>query len=531
MLAAVLGNATNAYAEPAAGMATHAADIHHVLLISLDGMHALDYTNCANGIPAVNGGVSYCPNLAALGQHAMNYVAASTSRPSDSFPGLLALVTGGSTHSTGVFYDVSYDRALSPPKVSNAVSGLSGGACPGQIGTQVIFDESIDRDTSRLDGGGGINPDYLPRDPANNCAPVYPHQFLRVNTLFEVVRAKGGYTAWSDKHPAYDLVRGPSGQGLDDFYGPEINSTVVGLPGVAGCETVADPTATGAWADSFQNIQCYDTLHLNAVLNQIDGLTHDGRRARVPTVFGANFQSVSVGQKLNEKSLSQTGGYLDALGTPSAGLLGEIQFVDHAVGKMVAELKQRGLYESTLIIITAKHGQSPIDPRALLRVPADNKSLMAPSDVLGSQVAASMEDDVSMLWLADQRQTMNSVAMLGANPAVFGGGEIFAGKSLGLIFNDPATDTRSPDILVTPTSGVVYTGGIKKIAEHGGFSHDDTNVLLLVANPQMNAAMLTRPVQTSQVAATILKVLGLNPGELTAVRQEQTRALPGFDPP
>lgn len=529
MMAAVLSGATGAYAEPADSAATQNADIRHVLLISLDGMHALDYTNCATGIPAVNGGAPYCASLAALGQHALNYVAASTSKPSDSFPGLLALVTGGSTRSTGVFYDVSYDRALSPPKVSNSVNGLAGGACPGQIGTQVVFDESIDRDTSRLDGGGGINPDYLPRDPANNCAPVYPHQFLRVNTLFEVVRAKGGYTAWIDKHPAYDLVRGPSGNGLDDFYGPEINSTVVGLPGVAGCETVVDPTATGAWADSFQNIQCYDTLHLKAVLNQIDGMTHDGKHARVPTVFGANFQSVSVGQKLNEKSLSQSGGYLDALGTPSVGLLGEIRFVDNAIGQMVAELKKRGLYESTLIIITAKHGQSPIDPKALLRVPADNKSLMAPSDVLGSQVAGSMEDDVSMLWLADQRQTANGVAMLGANPAVFGGGEIFAGKSLGLIFNDPATDSRSPDILVTPTSGVVYTGGMKKLSEHGGFSHDDTNVLLLVANPQLTPATIASPVQTSQVAATILKALGLNPGELTAVNQEQTRVLPGFD--
>lgn len=527
MIAAALTSVMGAHAAEPDHDTMHEVGIKHVLLISLDGMHAIDYANCS-GIPTVNGGAPYCTNLAALGEHALNYVQASTSAPSDSFPGLLALVTGGSTRSTGVFYDVSYDRKLSPPKLDNPVSGLAGGACPGQIGTQVVYDESIDKDTSRVDGGNGINPDYLPRDPANACAPVYPHQFLRTNTLFEVVREAGGYTAWTDKHQAYELVKGPSGNGLNDFYGPEINSTVVGLPGVAGCEHVNDPTATGAWTDSFQNIQCYDKLHLQAILNQIDGKTHDGQPAKVPSVFGANFQSVSVGQKLHEKSLSQTGGYLDALGTPSAGLINEIQFVDNAVGQMVAELKKRGLYESTLIVVTAKHGQSPIDPKALLRIPADNASMVAPSNVLGTLVAGSIEDDVSMLWLADQGQTVNAVSMLSANQGMFGGGEIYAGKSLSLIFNDPVIDSRSPDILVTPTVGVVYTGGTKKLAEHGGFAHDDRNVMLLLANPQFARATITSPVQTAQVAPTILKTLHLDPHHLKAVKEEHTAILPGM---
>lgn len=528
MIAAALTSGMGAHADERDNESAHEAGIKHVLLISLDGMHAIDYANCSTGIPTANGGAPYCANLAALGKHALNYVQASTSAPSDSFPGLLALVTGGSTRSTGVFYDVSYDRKLSPPKLNNPVSGLVGGACPGQIGTQVVYDESLDNDTSRVDGGNGINPDYLPRDPANACAPVYPHQFLRVNTLFEVVREAGGYTAWTDKHQAYELVKGPSGNGLNDFYGPEINSTVVGLPGVAGCGTVNDPTATGAWTDSFKNIQCYDKLHLQAILNQIDGKTHDGQPAKVPTVFGANFQAVSVGQKLHEKSISQTGGYLDALGTPSAGLLNEIQFVDNAIGQMVVALKKRGLYESTLIVVTAKHGQSAIDPKALLRIPADNASLKAPSDVLGSLVAGAIEDDVSMLWLADQGQTANAVSMLSANPGEFGGGEIYADKSLSLIFNDPAIDSRSPDILVTPTVGVVYTGGTKKVAEHGGFAHDDRNVMLLLANPQFAPTTITSPVQTAQVAPTILKALDLNPHHLKAVKEEHTVILPGM---
>ena len=145
--------------------------VRHVLLISIDGMHALDFANCANGIAGINGGKPYCPNLAQLGQHGATYTQTSTSRPSDSFPGLTALATGGSPRSTGVFYDVSYDRSLSPPAQTTPY-GIPGGPslCPSVVGTQVGFDEEIDYDYTKLDAGGGINPAYLPRDPKNNCA-------------------------------------------------------------------------------------------------------------------------------------------------------------------------------------------------------------------------------------------------------------------------------------------------------------------------------------------------------------------------
>ena len=62
--------------------------IKHVLLISIDGMHALDFINCAQGISGVNGGAPYCPNLAALALTGVNYLEAATSEPSDSFSGI-----------------------------------------------------------------------------------------------------------------------------------------------------------------------------------------------------------------------------------------------------------------------------------------------------------------------------------------------------------------------------------------------------------------------------------------------------------
>src|SRR5215831_16718059 len=84
------------------------ATIRHVLLLSIDGMHALDFANCAAGLSTAPGG-PYCPNLAGLATHGVTYVDTSSSKPSDSFPGLMAIVTGGSPRTVGAFYDVAYD--------------------------------------------------------------------------------------------------------------------------------------------------------------------------------------------------------------------------------------------------------------------------------------------------------------------------------------------------------------------------------------------------------------------------------------
>jgi hypothetical protein len=532
-----------------AAVAQSTGPIQRVLLISIDGMHSLDFANCTKGVP-IYGNQTYCPHLAALSATGVHYLQALTSKPSDSFPGLVAQITGGTPRSSGIFYDVTYDRALSPPKKTTPY-GIVGGAnlCPSVVGTQVGFDEEIDYNYLDLHSGKangssgiiGINPDYLPRDPKNGCAPVYPHTYLRDNTIFNVARNAGMYTAWSDKHPSYDFTNGPSGDGVIDLWSPEINSIPVAIPSVPGCKPLPDPgaaTSSNAWTDSFQNIRCYDQYKVQAVLNWIDGKTHDGTAtAPVPNIFGMNFQAVSVGEKLVEKSLGLTGGYVDALGTPSDSLFAEIQYVDTAVGQMVTELTKQGLLDSTLIIVSAKHGQSAIDPSRVLRIPADAPSDEPPSQILspagvgpGLPVAQADEDDISMLWLTDQSQTQSFAATLGlaANEDLFGQGEIFAGPSLALQFNDPLTDSRTPDIIVAPNVGVVYTGGKAKVSEHGGFAYDDRNVLLVVSNPKYKAATFNDQVETRQIAPTILKALGLDPNQLSAVKSEHTETLPGL---
>ena len=536
--------------------------VKRVLLISVDGMHAVDFLNCAQGLSTVNGGKPFCPAIAALGNSGINYVAASTSKPSDSFPGLTSIVTGGSPALTGIYYDVAYSRALDGPAVvtgnGNGPGPCTAGAPPTGFTTE--YEEGIDIDQTKVNGGapgasltdGGIrsiDPQKLDRDPAQGCKPVWPWQFVRANTIFSVIHAAGGYAAWSDKHPAYSSVAsgiGPSA--LDDFYAPEINSSVIGLPGVTtstglSCASILDSGADlTAWTNSFLNIQCYDSLKVNAILNEIDGWDHlHTRKTQVPTIFGMNFQALSVGQKLIEASNSTTGGYLDAAATPSTALLGEFQFVDASIGAFVNELKKQGLYDSTLIIITAKHGQSPIDPSRYVGQTINGTSpatLLSNAGYIPNSESTNnptgigpTEDDVSILWLNSSSNTAAAVAILEANPSVTTGiglGQIFYGPALSLNYNDPTKDPRSPDIIVTPNVGVTYSGSTAKQAEHGGFAHDDTNVILLVSNPSLQPKTIRESVGTVQVAPTILQALGLDPSALDAVRKEGTQVLPKF---
>jgi hypothetical protein len=516
-------------------------------------MHALDFQNCAaNGT---------CPNLAALAVTGVNYKRTSTSKPSDSFPGLMAIVTGGTPKLVGAYYDVAYDRVLAPPAVDTGNGLLHGDCVAGQVnGTRTEYEEGVEIDQTQLNGGspayglidGGIksiDPQKLPRDPFKGCAPVYPWNFLRANTIFGVIHAAGGYTAWSDKHAVYAAVSGPTGTPLpsnvDDYYSPEVNSNPIALSGVktasgVDCSTQVNLTAAD-WTSDFDNIKCYDQLKVNAVLHWIDGKTHLGTaNAVVPKIFGMNFQAVSVGQKLIEKGVK--GGYQDAAGTPTPSMLGEIQFVDGAIGQFVSELKKTHLYETTTIIVTAKHGQSPIDTHRFFPIPGHSGGNgTPPSAVLGSTFLSdsqlnqigSTEDDISLLWLNPGTSTLDAVALLESNATQSGIGQILYGPSLETIFNAPGLpaqggDPRTPDIVVLPNVGVVYTGSLKKQSEHGGFANDDTNVMLLVSNPSIHSRTITTFVETTQVAPTVLKLLGLDPSALDAVRKEGTAVLPGF---
>ncbi|OLE39114.1 MAG: hypothetical protein AUI36_26000, partial [Cyanobacteria bacterium 13_1_40CM_2_61_4] len=459
------------------------AGIEHVLLISVDGLHALDVTRYVDSHPH--------SALAQLSRHGVTYSNANTPFNSDSFPGLLALVTGGSPVSHDVFYDVSYDRTLYDP--ANVT-------CSGPAGNTIVYDESIDLYVTDPATGlavsrNVINPTRLPRgrDASGQCGPVFPHSLLKTNTIFEVVKAGGGRTAWADKHPAYDLVNGPSGKGVDDLYTPEITN-------VGGLDATVSVVCT------VEN----DALKVKGILNEIHGKTHDGSASvGIPTVFGMNFQAVSVGQKLAADNATPNcnradgdalrglpGGYTDGSGTPTRVLGYGLDKTDAALGAMIDALQEAGIYESTLFVVSAKHGQSPLNP-ARVNKPGHFADLVATlpdaaTDPAGIAIASAancasgpcglvQDDDVALVWLQDQSQTQAVADYLNKNAKALFIENVLAGPTLKLRLNDPALDSRTPDLFVEPQYGVIYTGSTKKNAEHGGISFGDTNVALMVS--------------------------------------------------
>ena len=213
--------------------------------------------------------------------------------------------------------------------------------------------------------------------------------------------------------------------------------------------------------------------------------------------------------------------------------------MDASIGAF-SELKKQGLYDSTLIVVTAKHGQSPIDPTRYIGQTINGTSpatLLSNAGFIPASESTNTaggigptEDDVSLLWLNSSSNTAASVAMLEANASATTGiglGQIFYGPSLVLNYNDPTVDPRTPDIIVAECRRYVF-GQHKKQEEHGGFSHDDTNVILLVSNPRIKAGTVKASVGTAQVAPTILSALGLDPSSLDAVRKEGTAVLPAL---
>jgi hypothetical protein len=539
--------ATAATVQPAAGNGHHKG-IQHVLLISVDGLHQQDLTWYVQNYPN--------SLLASLYRQGVEYSNARTPFPSDSSPGMTAQVTGGNPVSTGIYYDDTWNHDVFPAGTTNCSGPVPGG--------EAAYEEFIDKNSNALDAGEGlaglpgsilqmtsnpvdvINPANLPVDPAT-CKPIYPNQYLQVNTIFNVARAHGLRTAWSDKHPAYQMfngptgTNGPNGSGVQDYFTPEINSQA--LP--ASTWGVGNDWTT----DNAATMQ-YDSYKVQAVLNEIGGFDHSGtNRVGVPAIFGMNFQTVSTAQKL-PTSDGLTGGYLPGGTVPGPLLKRALNYINTEIGLMVSRIRADGLARSTAIIISAKHGQSPTDPAALARVPdspviaAINAAWTAAHPGAGKLVIFSTDDDGMLLWLSDRSQPAANFVknyllthpaagnnIKGAPITVPASGltKVYAGAASAAFYGVPVSDPRHPDITGIVRYGVVYTGGKSKIAEHGGDAPQDRDVPILAVVPGLrNGRVIGTPVQTTQIAPTILSLHGLNPRDLQAVRIEGTKVLPSL---
>jgi predicted AlkP superfamily pyrophosphatase or phosphodiesterase len=579
----VLGSAGTALASTDAGRSASAHKDKHVLLISIDGMHQSD----------LDWYVAHHPysTLAKLTRGGSEYINAAASNPSDSDPGGTALMTGGNPKSTGIYYDVEYSHKTDEPGAActpgqpatggdviydspdDALASVNdfidptSGAFPSFDENGSIFANGVDTNPAAImnlkNDASSFNASTFPVDPAT-CKNIMPWDYLGDNSIFQVIHNAGMRTAWSDKHAVYMSFNGPgsNGQSIDDYFGPEIDSQAVEPNGVPYPQD-------DDWAHIDAATKQYDGYKVQAILNEIDGLDHSGKtKVGTPAIFGMNFQAVSVAQKIRSTpttligpdasgnyttSAPEAGGYqwVDGQLVPGPVLSSALDFADAQLGRMVAEIHKDGLEGSTTIIVTAKHGQSPQDPNKLITV-QDGPIISAinaawaqthPSNT--GLIVAGTDDDLWQSYLSDNSPaacafvkaylwnhtaTGYDVNKNVVTVAHSGLAQIWAGADAANFFGVPVNSGNYPDVFGKVQEGVVYAKPTK-LAEHGGMNTGDTHVLMLVNGPGIPSRVEPTAVETTQVAPTILALLGLNPAELTAVQVEGTQVLPGLRGP
>ena len=559
------------------------AQIKHVLLISVNGMHQSD----------LDWYVAHHPNseLARLATGGAEYTHAKTSDPSDSDPGGTALMTGADPKLTGIYYDDEYSHGVFPAGTTNCSGPVPGGdviydspddklpAVPDLLhnGSGNTF-PSFDEGGSIYPGGNdtnpalimnltphpqsGLNPATYPVNP-KTCKPIQPWDYVGVNTIFQVIHNAGMRTAFSEKHAIYTSFNGPgsNGKSIDDFFGPEIDSQAVEPNGVPY-------PVDGAWTADNAATKQYDSYKVQAVVNWINGHNHSGTGPKVgtPAIYGMNFQTVSTAEKLKSSPAvligpnaqgnytegpSLQGGYVTVNGqqVPGPLLQSALNYVNDALQRMADTIRADGEAHSTAIILTAKHGQSPLNSNQLQRIDDGpiiagvNAAWAAQHPSSPTLVVQEADDDGLLWWLSDRSQaaadfvknylwthTAPAVNYAGQTITVQHSGlrEIFAGHQAAHFFGVPYSDPHHPDVFAISQVGTIYTTG-SKIAEHGGDNPGDRDVPLVVYAPgTVQPGQSGHPVETTQVAPTILKLLGLRPSSLQAVQREGTQVLPGL---
>ena len=500
-------------------------------------------------------------------------------------------MTGGDPKVTGIYYDDEYSHGVFPPGTTNCSGPPPGGnviydspddklpAVPDLLhnGSGSTF-PSFDEGGSIYPGGddtnpssiinltsqpqSGLNPATFPVNPAT-CQPIQPWDFLGVNTIFQVIHDAGMRTAFAEKHAIYTSFNGPGsgGTSIDDFFGPEIDSQAVEPNGVPY-------PVDGAWTDDNAATKQYDSYKAQAVVNWINGYHHAGTGPKVgtPAIYGMNFQTVSTAEKLKtspavligpnaqgdySEGPSLLGGYetMNGQQVPGPLLQSALDYVNDALQRIAQTIVADGEASSTAIILTAKHGQSPQNNNQLQRIDDGpiiagvNAAWAAQHPNSPTLVVQQADDDGLLWWLSDRSQAatdfVKDYLWTHSAPAVNYAGQtitvqhsglqaIYAGQQSAQFFGVSSSDPHHPDVFATSQVGTIFTTG-SKIAEHGGDNADDRDVPLVVYAPgNIQPSQSNSPAETTQIAPTVLKLLGLSPNSLQAVRQEGTQVLRGL---
>ena len=144
----------------------------------------------------------------------------------------------------------------------------------------------------------GLNPATYPVDP-KTCQPIMPWDYLKVNSIFQVIQNAGMRTAWSDKHAIYTSFNG-------HWFGWQQHRRLLRpgdrlAGGRAKRRAVPDRYATGRTTTPPPSSTTATRCRRSST--RLNGYDHSGQnKVGVPAILGMNFQTVSVAEKVDSPS-------------------------------------------------------------------------------------------------------------------------------------------------------------------------------------------------------------------------------------
>ena len=392
----------------------------HAVLIFIDGFRAdlLD--------------PELAPHIAALGRAGTRFANAEVGFPSDSMPGILGPLTGASPRDTGAPYDEYYDRhyklAIELTETVTVPAGLK------------------------------------------------PHDLLRVPTLFEAAKAKGLKTAFISKHVGYEILQGPSGQGIDRLELPEM----------------------AAWKGPFKD---YDARNFETLTGFV---VKDGADIAGLYAIAANYA-------------------MKDHGVAAAETRAAVAEIDAQVARLVDAVAAAGRYDDTLFVLMGDHGDTDTPNAVASKGEGSVVAFLAEQGIKPAKITA---DDVMLAWLADSSQAEKAVSLLDTPEAKarFGIDRVLGPDALKSMRD--FADDQMPDFVLLVRPGVVYTKlPSTKKAEHGGAFDSDRRVAFVMAGPGVKSgAVVESKVNIFSTAPTLAKLLGLSlPSATSPVLTEALR--------
>jgi predicted AlkP superfamily pyrophosphatase or phosphodiesterase len=185
--------------------------------------------------------------------------------------------------------------------------------------------------------------------------------------------------------------------------------------------------------------------------------------------------------------------------------------IDRAIGRLIAWLKERGLYEHTLITFNSDHGmsafekkQASIEPAAALRqagfrVATSVETLDAETQIVVLDAGVRMVYFRRVDAAADRRRAENILRQIE-------GVDILGPKELAAL---GCHENRSGHLIVSPRPGYAMSNAGKAGGLHGRFA--ERNPILVFRGPGFRTGTTIRTARTVDIVPTLLRAVNIAP--------------------